>query len=87
MCCGLTLALLGMPTTTAAHPRAPRLLTNVGESFRVRPAMVVFGMVAITGPHVTPNGVSHRSLRPHCLDALVIKRGARARPGMGSQRR
>ena len=55
LCCGLALALLGMPAAiAAAGPRAPQLLTNVGDSFRVRPAMVVFGMVAITGSHVTP---------------------------------
>jgi hypothetical protein len=54
LCCGLALALLGMPGASfAAVLRAPRLLTNFGDGFRVRPAMVVFGMVAITGPHVT----------------------------------
>lgn len=55
LCCGLALALLGMPAAAAtAGPRAPRLLTNFGDSFRVRPATVVFGMVAITGPNVAP---------------------------------
>jgi hypothetical protein len=55
LCCGLALAVLGLPAATvAASPRAPRLLTNAGDSFRVRPADVVFGMVAITGPQVTP---------------------------------
>ena len=54
LCCGLGLALLGMPAATAAAgPRAPRLLTNFGDSFQVRPALVVFGMVGITGPDVT----------------------------------
>jgi hypothetical protein len=53
-CCGLALALLGMPGASfAAGSRARRLLTNFGDSYRVGPAMVVFGMVAITGPHVT----------------------------------
>jgi hypothetical protein len=55
LCFGLSLALLGMPAGTAtAGPKAPRLLTNFGDSFRVRPATVVFGMVGITGPHVSP---------------------------------
>lgn len=59
LCCSLALALLGMPAPTAnAGLRAPRLLTNVGDSFRVRPATVVFGMVAITGPDVTPTAYS-----------------------------
>ncbi len=55
LCCGLALAVLGMPAATvAAGARKPRLLINAGDSFRVRPALVVFGMVGITGPHVTP---------------------------------
>lgn len=55
LCCGLLLALLGMPAATAtAGSRPPRLLTNFGNSFQVRPASVVFGMVGITGPDVTP---------------------------------
>jgi len=54
LCCGLAFAV-GMPAETAtATSRAPRLLTNFGDSFRVRPAMVVFGMVGISGPDVTP---------------------------------
>jgi hypothetical protein len=54
LCCGLALLLLGMPAATVAAGRgAPRLLTNFGDSFRVRPATVVFGMVGITGPDVT----------------------------------
>jgi hypothetical protein len=56
LCCGLGLVLaLGMTAAiAAAGPRKPRLLTNFGDSFRVRPAIVVFGMVGITGPDVTP---------------------------------
>jgi hypothetical protein len=54
LCCGLALAELTLPTASfAGDPRAPRLLTNFGESSRVRQAMVVFGMVTIAGPHVT----------------------------------
>ena len=57
---GLALALLGMLTATAAAgPRAPRLLTNAGHSFSVRPAYVVFGMVAITGSDV--NAAAYRA--------------------------
>jgi hypothetical protein len=83
---GLVLALLGMPGASfAAGSLAPRLLTNFGDSFRVRPAMAVFGMVAITGPHVTADGVSRRSLRSHRLGGVVIRRGARVWPGVGSQ--
>jgi hypothetical protein len=53
LCCGFVVAL-GMSTATAAGgSRAPRLLTNFGDSFQVRPAMVVFGMVGISGPDVT----------------------------------
>jgi hypothetical protein len=52
---GLAFALLGALTATAvAGPRAPRLLTNAGRSFSVRPAYVVFGNVAITGSDVSP---------------------------------
>jgi hypothetical protein len=49
------MALSGVLSATAAGgPRPPRLLINAGHSFQVRPAMVVLGMVAITGPNVSP---------------------------------
>jgi hypothetical protein len=51
LCGGLALSLL--PATSAAGARAPRLLVNSGRSFQVRPAMIVQGMVAITGAHVS----------------------------------
>lgn len=52
MCCGI--ALSALPAAQAAGGAgAPRLLTNYGRSFQVRPAIVVAGMVAITGPRVS----------------------------------
>jgi hypothetical protein len=52
LCCAVAVALV--PAAHAAdRPGAPRLLINVGRSFQVRPAMIVLGTVAITGPQVS----------------------------------
>ncbi|HTT29880.1 MAG TPA: hypothetical protein VMG37_15805 [Solirubrobacteraceae bacterium] len=52
-CCTVVLSLLVLAPTRAAEGSAPpRLLINTGRSFEVRPASIVLGMVAITGPRV-----------------------------------
>ncbi len=52
VCCGLGLSLLSA-SSSAGTTRKPRLLINTGHTFQVRPATIVEGMVAITGPKVT----------------------------------
>lgn len=51
-CCGLALLLLSA-ADSAGTTRVPRLLTNAGRSFQVRPAFIVVGMVGITGSKVS----------------------------------
>jgi hypothetical protein len=52
-CWGIALTALAMSSAdAAAGARGPTLLQNAGTSFRVRPAMIVIGMVPITGPRV-----------------------------------
>lgn len=49
--CALALSLLS--AASAGGAAAPRLLTEGGRTFQVRPAMLVEGMVAITGAKVS----------------------------------
>jgi hypothetical protein len=59
-CCVVALSLLPV-AHAAGRQRAPRLLTNYGRTFQVRPATIVVGMVQVTGPDVS--GPAYRAGR------------------------
>jgi len=73
-----TLGFVACGGATALAAAPPRLLTNYGTTFRVRPATIIQGMVLITGPNVTPQGF-RRGVRGHIRWSRWTRAEARGR--------